>query len=119
MQAWPDDVPHEPLANSFQGEPFRAPYSTEMEDGNFRQRRRSTLRVATLRFSVRMPNEAFDVFDAWVEGDLVEGTLPFLMPVWKGGQYVTRTCRFREPFRDNPGHGLRHRVALVLDVEDY
>lgn len=119
MEIWPADVPHEPLANSFQGDAFRAPLATEMEDGPIRARPRSTLKIATLRFSIRMSNEAFDIFAVWVDADLVQGVLPFSMPVWKGGAYVTRTCRLREPYRDNPGHGLRHRVSVVLDVEDY
>ena len=119
--SWPENVPHAPLAGSFQGTPFKAPNATEFEDGPERARRRSTLRVATLRFAIRMSNAEFDTFHAWVKNTLVDGTLPFTMSVWRGGGYVTKTCRFArgEPPTDDPGQGLRHRVGVVISVEDY
>lgn len=119
METWPETVPYEPLARSFQADPFRAPNATEMDDGPFRTRPRSTLRVATLRFTIRMSNAELAIFAAWVASDLVQGTLPFSMNVWRRGGYSEKTCRFREPYREDPGHGLRYRVGLVLDVEDY
>ena len=118
-EAWPAGVPYAPLANSFQGTAFRAPDVTEMEDGPRRQRRRSTLTIATLRFTIRMSNAEFAIFKNWVGIMLVDGTLPFNMAVWSGETFVFKTCRFREPYADNPGQGLRHRVGVVLDVEDY
>ncbi|WP_297105131.1 hypothetical protein [uncultured Devosia sp.] len=120
-EAWPADVPHTPIAGSFQGTPFRAADATEFEDGPARARRRSTLRIATLRFAIRMSNAQFDAFHLWVNEVLIDGTLPFYMPVWRGGGFVTKLCRFTrgEPFSDDPGQGLRHRVSVSLDVEDY
>lgn len=118
-EIWPAGVPYAPLANSFQGTPFHAPDTTDMEEGPQRRRRRETLDIGTLRFSIRMSNAEFDIFKSWVKFDLVGGTLPFTMPVWAGSDFVDRTCYFREPYGDNPGQGLRHRVSLVIDVEDY
>lgn len=120
-EVWPVDVPHVPLAGSFQGAPYRAPDATEFEDGPTRARRPSTLRIATLRFAIRMSNAQFDTFHTWVKDVLVDGTLPFTMPVWRGGGFVTKVCRFARggPFADDPGQGLRHRVSISIDVEDY
>lgn len=116
---WPANVPHAPLANTFQGAPFRAPLATDLEDGPQRRRASTTLRIATLRFTIRMENDQFVAFKAFVDDDLVFGTLPFSMPVWTGSAFDTRTCSFREPYSDDAGHGLRHRVGIVIDVEDY
>ncbi|HEV7278389.1 MAG TPA: hypothetical protein VGN80_19080 [Devosiaceae bacterium] len=119
METWPEAVPSEPLAGTFQALPFREPDRTDMEDGSRRGRRSTTKNIATLTFTVRMSNAAFDVFKAWVRDDLVDGVLEFTMPVWTGSGFAERTCSFRERYADDAGHGLRHRVRLVLDVEDY
>lgn len=121
METWPETVPYVPLAGTMQVVPYRAPDATDMDDRNARARRSTTKNIATLSFSIRMENAAFDTFKAWVRDDLVDGTLDFTMQVWTGSAFALRTCRFRkgEPYQDDPGHGLRHRVRVVLDVEDY
>lgn len=116
---WPEGVPHTPLANTFRLEPFRAPHATDMEDGAQRTRPATSMQIATLRFTIRMPNPAFVRFQDFVWRELVSGTLPFVMPVWTGEGFASRRCRFRERYVADPGHGLRHRVQLALDVEDY
>ncbi|WP_127142836.1 hypothetical protein [Pelagibacterium montanilacus] len=119
METWPESVPHAPLAGTFEASPFREPLATEFEDGPRRSRPRGTLRVATVRFTIRMSNDQFAIFKDWVDGPLVQGTQPFLMPVWSAGAYRERQCSFFERYRENPGHGLRYRVSVVLDVVDY
>lgn len=117
--AWPSGVPSPALANSLSVVPFRAPLATDMDDGPKRRRRASTKNIATAPFTVRMQNSEFLTFKAWVRDTLVDGTLPFTMPVWTGSAYQTRTCSFVEPYKDNPAGGFYHDVSLNLDVEDY
>src|SRR5690606_14883333 len=107
---WPAGVPTTPLAGTYQASPFRAPLTTDMEDGPRRARRATTKSIATVSFTIRMSNDAFATFQACVRDDLVDGTLPFTMPIWTGGAFATKTCAFRAPYADDPGHGLRHRV---------
>lgn len=119
METWPEAVPYEPLAGSFQLIPFRPPHATDMDDGPRRRRRSTTKNIATASFTIRMENAAFDTFKAWVRDDLVDGDLDFTMQVWTGSAYAERNCSFREIYTSDPGHGLRHRVRVTLDVEDY
>lgn len=119
METWPESVPYVPLARTLQVDPFEEPYITEFEDGPLRSRPRGSMSIATLRFTIRMSNAEFDMFKTWVKTDLVKGTRRFSMPVWTGGAFATKACRFRERYKDDPGHGLRHRVAIVVDVEDW
>ncbi|HTM76516.1 MAG TPA: hypothetical protein VL133_02665, partial [Devosia sp.] len=81
--------------------------------------RSSTKNRAPAKFTVRMDNVGFETFKAWVRDTLVDGTLPFTMPVWTGAAYQTRTCSFSEPYKDDPAEGMRHDVSVSLDVEDY
>lgn len=119
-ETWPATVPYRPNSNSQSVEPFRAPFRTEMEDGNQVSRRRSTKNIATLAFTIRMTNDEFDTFKAWVRDDLVDGVLSFTMSIFTGSAYASRTCTFREPYKYDPGSGLdAAEVSLSLDVEDY
>lgn len=119
-ELWPTDVPHAPRANSFRLlNPFQPPLATDMEDGNRRSRRASTLQLAGVQFVIKMENDEFDLFKLWVRDDLVDGTLPFDVPVWTGSDCETKTCTFRQAYGDDPGRGIRHLVTVVLDVEDY
>jgi hypothetical protein len=119
-ELWPADVPYAPRANSLRVlNPFQQPLATDMDDGQQRRRRSSTLQLAGLQFVIKMENDEFDLFKLWVRDDVVDGTLSFDVPVWTGSDYETKTCTFRQPYSDDPGRGIRHLVTVVLDVEDY
>jgi len=117
--AWPSTIPYEALVGSIKADPFRAPLATDMDDGQQRRRRSTTKNIATLAFIIPMDPTAFAAFKAFVRDTLVDGTLPFTMPIWTGADYDDRTCSFVERYQDNPGSGEMHQVSVNLDVEDY
>lgn len=102
-------------------DPFAPPLTTDMDSGIPRSRRSTTINVAGLQFVIKMENAEFDRFKLWVRDGLVDGTLPFEMPIWTGSVYASRTCRFRQPrpYSDDPLGGIRHHVTVLIDVEDY
>lgn len=118
-EAWPSGVPSLAVQDSMTAAPFRAPLATDLEDGNRRYRRSVTKNIATVPFSIHMENSEFATFKAWVRDTLVDGTLPFTVPIWDGATYTTKTCTFTQPYQDNPEGGFRHTVSLTLDVEDW
>lgn len=117
--SWPGTVPSGALLDTSKITPFRAPTKTDMEGGTFRQRKSTTLDVATIQFSMRLTNAEFLYFKAFVKTTLVDGTLSFAMPIWTGAGYETKTCTFVQPYDDDAMNGLAHTVGLVLDVQDY
>lgn len=118
-ETWPN-IEHRARSRSFRVEAPGAPrLSTEMEDGSRFHRPSSTLRLARLSFQIRMSNADFVVFKAWEDLVLVQGTLPFVMPVWTGSSYQNRTCTFVDRYTDDAGTGRYHVVSLTLDVQDW
>ncbi|MEJ8571222.1 hypothetical protein [Microbaculum marinum] len=119
-ETWPNGLSYRPVSGSMtRAKPFRTPNRTDMEAGNVRGRRSATKRISTIKFDLKLSNAEFLVFDAFVWRTLVDGTLPFTMPIWTGAAYATRTCKFAEDPQDNPRDGFDHIVSLTLDVEDY
>ena len=119
MISWPSDVPSPPLNDTLSITPFRAPLATDMEDGNRRRRRASTKNIATLQFRIKMPAAAFAEFKTWVRDDLVDGVLPFTVPVWVGEDLQNRVCSFTEPYSASFPDKTHAEVTVSLDVEDY
>lgn len=120
-EAWPTGVRYEPLSGSMDvPDPYRAPLQTEMDDGSDWRRPSTTLIVARVSFSIRMPNSEIAAFKLWVRRTLVQGTLPFTMPVWTGAAYETKTCTLVRPPGINPASGDDDGVvSLTLDVQDW
>ncbi len=118
-EAWPN-IEHRARARSFRTLAPGAPrLSTEMDDSSAWHRPSTTLRLARIAFQIRMSNADFDVFKVWEDRTLVQGTLPFVMPVWTGSSYQSRTCTFVDRYNDDAGTGRYHVVTLTLDVEDW
>ena len=117
---WPSGVPYQPLSGNIQMDPYRAPLITEMEDGPTRQRKRGTMNIATMGFTLRMSYTAFAIFKPWLRTTLVDGTLSFEMSVWgSSGAFVTRTCRFVQPPRVVSMQTEYVDIAITLDIENY
>ncbi len=119
MENWPVSVPHIVRAGSLKGSPFRAPLTTDMEDGQQRRRRSNSKNIARLEMSIYMDDVQFSTFKAWVRDVLVDGTLPFTMPVFTGSAYQVRTCSFNEQYSFDPQAAEGHIVSFAVDVEDY
>lgn len=118
-ETWPAGVPSRPKVGAQQAVPFREPYATDFEDGNTRRRRSTSRNVASLSFQIQMTAAQFSTFKVWVRDALVDGTLPFTMPVWTGSSYADRTCSFTQAYGDTQVGGQDHMVSVNLDVEDW
>ncbi len=118
-QTWPASVPHKPAVDSLRGIGFQPPLSTDMDGGNRRRRRNVSLNTASLDMTIHMTNAQFLIFKAWVRDTLVDGTLPFTMPIWTGAAYEERTCSFVEPYQFGAAGSRRQSVSFQLDVEGY
>jgi hypothetical protein len=118
-EIWPGSVPSLPQYGSLSGQPFRAPLRTDFEDGNRRQRRRTTKNTATYQYEVAMTNAEYAIFASWVRDDLVDGSLPFTALVWTATGQAERLCSFVEPYRDEVADFDLHRISMTLDIQDY
>ena len=118
-EIWPAAVPSKPNSDSLKGEPFRAPLATDMEGGNRRRRRQVSKNIARLEMTIEMTDAQFVEFKGWVRDTLVDGTLPFTMPIYTGTAYQDRLCAFVEPYQFGAAGWGRHAVSFQVDVEDY
>lgn len=119
-EAWPVTVRHKPLAGTPQIAPFRAPLTTDMEDGPQRRRRSTTKNIATIAMHIPMTASEYSIFSAWVRDTLVDGVLDFTMPVWTGAGYGTRTCSLvGGVYQAIPRGSTAFDVSFSLDIENY
>lgn len=118
-EVWPAIEYHARLRSFRADAPGSPRLSTEMDDGSRVYRPSTTLRLARLSFQIRMSNADFATFRAWEDRTLVQGTLPFVMPVWTGTGYAERTCSFAERYTFDAATGRYAVVSLTLDVEDW
>lgn len=116
---WPAGVPYTALSGSLQGSGYRPPHTTDFEDGLRRQRRSTTKNIGTIQFTIRMDYTALAIFKAWVRDTLIDGTMPFTMPVWVEGTYADRQCAFVQPPRYAAMETDHADIAFVVDVEDW
>jgi hypothetical protein len=126
IAAWPSGVPYQIVKGSFRLiAPARPPKRTDFEDGPKRGRRSSTKNIATIGFDLALMPDELTTFMLFERDDLIDGTLPFTMPVRvAGGSYAERTVEFVGQNDDASytaagGVGLLTTVSIVLDVEDY
>jgi hypothetical protein len=124
MEEWPEGVPYKVQRSTFrQSAPYRAPHRTEFEDGNRRARRSSTKNIATIQFTfVDWSKDEFEAFALWVRNTLVDGTLPFTMPVWTqtADEYAERVCSMVSgEYTTSDVPPDRTAVSWTIDVVDY
>ncbi len=116
LPAMPADVPYRPRRAEWQmTQPYRPPLRTAMNGGNTRARARAGDNVATISQTIRMTPAQYNVFDAFVRGDLANGTGRFTWKVFLGSAYAQKTVQFAEDPVPAEG-GLRVAVAMKLLV---
>ena len=119
LPAYPGSLPYNPFAWQVV-ESGRGNITSDMAMGNRRQRRRSTLTIATVALSIRMSIAQFESFKTFHEVTLGHGASRFTMPVWNGRAWPTKTVQIqpdgRYTFR-RMGTGMA--VNLQLDVEGF
>lgn len=119
LPQWPADVPACPLLDTTQVQQTAdAPIRTEMNAGTTRARRKFTLRIARMTFSLRMTNAQVVAFRTFHEETLSDGAARFQMPILFAGTRRVETAQFAEqPAYDSLG-GKLTRVSISLRVEN-
>jgi hypothetical protein len=96
---WPSQVPYRsPVDGRAAGQPYNPPLKSETEGGPPLLRPRPGPRGMELSWrSPRLTVAEYTAFEQFAVRVLRDGTLPFLMPVWKpDGCYVQRLCQIRD-----------------------
>ncbi len=118
--AWPESL--NALANrgswTVKAKPSNA--RTDMERGPARVRRRFTKSMSETTFSIAMDGLEFEVFRAFVQDDLMDGSRWFTMPVFIGSDYMPATrVRFKnseEPYSASDTGFNSVQVAMELEM---
>lgn len=125
MVDWPSELPHFIVKDSFRlVRPARPSHRTEFEDGPQRGRRSSSKNIATIAIELSFTGAEFQQWVAFERDELIDGTLPFVMPVWlAAGTYDDRTVHIVAQ-GDGASYSTTSRfpftqVGLLLDVEDW
>lgn len=121
MMTWPDELNGLPERGSWQYRPSPDNARTDFDQGPARVRRRFTTMLAELDFAVVMDYTEFERFKGWVAYDLYGGVAWFSMSVFVGGEYVTRTVRFRDaknPYEGSDDGFGRTKVSMKLEIRD-
>lgn len=94
-------ISHSALTESWsEPQPFIAPQSADMEGGNTRLRSLPGDEISQLQFDILFTNTEFATFKTYVKTPLGNGSARFVMPVWTGSAYETKTVQFVEPYAD-------------------
>lgn len=119
LPVWPASLPYRPTADGFGvGETQVPPYTTELEGGAYRQRRRSTLRRALFSMKWQFKPADRDQFRTFYHQTLFDGELRFRMMVPDGpaGGYVERTCQFKGMYREAAPNAVLWDISAELYV---
>lgn len=117
LPVWPAGVPVRPIEGSFQvAETAPAPLTTDMNAGTTRSRRKYTLRVAKLGFSLFLTNAEAALLQTFHETTLGDGAARFTLSLPWRGAFVTRVAKFAAPPSYLPAGG-RQKIGVALLVE--
>lgn len=96
---WPSQVPYKPLsANLAPVQTYSAPLKTDTEGGPPIMRPRPGPRATEMPWQSKyLTLSQWEAFEQFTRYDLKQGTLPFIMPVWRpNGCYLERTCQIKD-----------------------
>ncbi len=100
MASWPLNFPTEPtLEGTGIGKLNQSPLRTEMEDGPFRARRRSTTTWSEVNLRLPFTHDLFDDFQVFLRDTINHGAGSWTMRVWKPGlavPYPEKTVKLRD-----------------------
>lgn len=116
---WPVALPYMPHTHGI-GEPYRGNLSSEMEGGNVRTRRTSTVVIGVVPLVLRFSVSEFLTFKAFVADTLGHGSAEFDMPVWNLTAAPVRRVRLRNDgkYKAQRAAGNAIDVSFELDVWD-
>lgn len=120
LPSWPDGVPYAPIIEGFQ--PITrslAPISTDMEQGNQRQRRRPGDNVGALGQTIIMRADPFATFTAWWMETLNLGTARFTAQVWLGTDFVSKVCMFLPDGKPSDSYYVPGAVKVAMKLRVY
>lgn len=117
MADYPGTLPTAPVAWSVPAI-SRGNLESEMQSGAVRQRRQTTLNIATVEMALVMTLTQYATWMTFWRDTLGEGSGEFNMPVWDGHSGCpVRVVRLRNGGRFTPARvGNKMRVSFSLDV---
>jgi len=92
MATWPSTLPLPQL--TFEGTVSPSVIRTEMEAGNFRQRKRFTQTVDTFQVAIPLTPSQYSIFDTFFKTDLFYGANWFNVSLNINGTLQTKSARF-------------------------
>jgi hypothetical protein len=95
LPTWPADLPYSFLVGTWQSTRTTKPVVSEMNAGTSRRRRKYSLEITNLRFTMQFQELENDLLKVFFE-TIGEGAAQFRMPLWNGAGFVLRTCAFRD-----------------------
>lgn len=123
LPTWPSQVPHKgPVNGIAAGQSYRPPQMAETEGGPALMRRRPGPRATELPWlSPLLSRAEWAAFEQFARITLQDGTLPFLMSVWRPeGCYVARICQLKDGlWQTDHSAAPRVRVSFTLIVWNY
>ena len=115
--AWPTDLPHQPFRDALSPQPSpRLKATTEMEEGNKRQRRRFTQSPWVYPIRWHFDQGQFELFKTFYQVALDYGTAWFDVLVFHGEGYATAACQFVGEYKPRL-QGVTWFVDATLDVD--
>lgn len=110
-------ISHSALIESWsEPQPFVPPQSADMEGGNTRLRSLPGDNVAQRQFDILFPLADFATFETYVKTTLGNGSARFVMSVWNGTAYETKTVQFVQPYTAQAVPPKYVQVTLLLRI---
>ena len=118
LPAWPSECNSWALLGSWQvAQMDNAPLTSDMNAGTTRSRRKYTMRITPMSFTLVFPDSELSAFKTFHAETLSAGSARFTMPVWDGTAYVERTVKFKSPPKMSEFAFGRTLVTIDLLVE--
>lgn len=118
---WPSDLNHMSEQSGWGFTPVTESARTDFDAGPARVRRRFTRSRAEIEMNLAMTYSEFELFKSFVDGDLLQASRWFSMPVFQGSTYRQYEVRFKDA--TNP-YKAAHRgfnlvsVAFTLETRE-
>lgn len=120
IATWPSLVPfRSPVDGRTPMQTYSPPVSNETEGGPPVTRPRAGPRFTDVPWqSGWLTLSQWEAFEQFTRYDLAQGTLPFVMPIWRpNGCYVERTCKIKDgTWTSDFSKSPKIRVSFTLTV---
>ena len=119
LPTWPSSVPLLPLRDSVNVvQTAEPPLVSEMNSGTTRRRRKFTIHIAKMQFTLVLTAVQAQYLQSFYEATLGDGAARFSIPLIWRGQNITRNCVFAQPIGFSEMTPNQQRVSVSLLIEN-